>query len=158
MFQQVSLIPTRWGRRAACFIQICWCTRYRYVKIAIENGDLWWIVPLKIVISHSYVAVDQRVFICWLSTNIYVQKMPWISSICCLKSPWNPSLSYVNWVSSSGGREPKNPKIHLQTSRFTGEPHPHLGWSSNTCSQYQLVGGRYIFQRYITPIYSNILQ
>jgi hypothetical protein len=37
------------------------CTRVwlpsGYVKIAIENGHLWWIFPLKMVIFHSYVSL-----------------------------------------------------------------------------------------------------
>ena len=32
-----------------------------YVKIAIENGHLWWVPPLKMVLFHSYVTVYQRV-------------------------------------------------------------------------------------------------
>ena len=31
------------------------------IQIAIENGNLWWIFPLKMVIFHSYVTVYQRV-------------------------------------------------------------------------------------------------
>ena len=30
-----------------------------YVKITIENGHLWWIFPLKMVIFHSYVSLPE---------------------------------------------------------------------------------------------------
>ena len=41
-----------------------------YVKIAIENGDLWWIYPLKMVIFHSYVSLPQGILWGVITTDV----------------------------------------------------------------------------------------
>ena len=40
-----------------------------YVKIAIENGHLYWIFPLKIVIFHSYVKLPEGKHRFWANYN-----------------------------------------------------------------------------------------
>ena len=45
-----------------------------YIYIAIENGDLYWIYPLKVVIFHSYANVYQRVIYIYISLQSSINR------------------------------------------------------------------------------------
>ena len=58
------ILYRNWDRLWHPFLGLLVCTDFRdvpsgYVKIAIENGHLEWILPLKMVIFHSYVSLPE---------------------------------------------------------------------------------------------------
>ena len=58
-----------------------------YVKIAIENGHLWWVFPLKMVIFHSYVSLPEG-----SSNNLWCDVVPkYFSNV----PFWDSSQAYL---------------------------------------------------------------